>query len=153
MIFFRRLVAACLVAAPSAAGVLIIAQWMPLPDPIAVQWSGTDVTTSTPLWLFFLPLGTANLAGLILALAAALDRDRTGRYCGTLFVAAVLTAGSTGLCLAVSAVNLGLTASTALALLSSLALAPIYALLPLAVVAACVRAPSPATDDTSRTPT
>lgn len=134
MMFARRILAALLVAGPTAAAGIVVAQWMPLPNPLKVQWSGTEVTNTEPLWMFFLPIVALTLFGFALVIAAVIDRDHEDPYRGTLYVAAVLTAGSSGACLALLAINLGYAAPTGPAFLGSLALAPVYALLPLAVV-------------------
>lgn len=134
MMFTRRILAALLVAGPTAVAGIVVIQWMPLPNPLNVQWAGTDVTNTEPLWMFFLPIAALTIFGFAMAIAAVVDRDHEDPYRGTLYIAAVLTAGSAGACVALLAINLGHTVPTGPAFLGSLALAPVYALLPLAVV-------------------
>jgi hypothetical protein len=134
MMFTRRILAALLVAAPTIALAIVLVQWTPLPNPLNVQWSGTEVTNTEPLWMFFLPIVALTLFGLSMAVAAVIDRDREEPFRGTLYIAAILTAGSAGSCLALLAMNFGYAAPTGPAFLGSLVLAPVYALLPLAVV-------------------
>ena len=132
--FTRRILAALLVAVPTVAVGIVALRWMPLPNPLNVQWSGTEVTNTQPVWMFFLPIAALTLFGFAMAIAAAADRDHEDPYRGTLYIAAVLTSGSAGACFALLAMNLGYAAPTGPAFLGSLALAPMYALLPLAVV-------------------
>ena len=134
MMFTRRILAALLVVFPTVAVGIVALRWMPLPNPLNVQWSGTEVTNTQPLWMFFLPIAALTLFGFAMAIAAAVDRDHEDPYRGTLYIAAVLTSGSAGACFALLAMNLGFAAPTGPAFLGSLALAPVYALLPLAVV-------------------
>ncbi|MGO4105695.1 hypothetical protein AB4Y63_17255 [Leifsonia sp. YAF41] len=139
MMFARRILAAILVAAPTAVAGIVVAQWTPLPNPLNVQWSGTKVTNTEPLWMFFLPIVALTAFGFAMAISAVIARDHKDPYRGTLYAAAVLTAGSAGACVALLAMNLGYAAPTGPAFLGSLALAPVYALLPLAVVGIRVR--------------
>lgn len=134
MMFTRRILAALLVAGPTVAVGIVVMQWMPLPNPLSVQWSGKEVTNTQPLWMFFLPIVALTLIGFALAIAAAVNRDHEEPYRGTLYIAAVLTAGSAGACLSLLAINLGYATPMGPAFLGLLALAPVYALLPLAVV-------------------
>ena len=134
MMFTRRILAALLVAVPTVAVGIVVMQWMPLPNPLNVQWSGTEVSNTQPLWMFFLPIAALTLGGFALAIAAVVDRDHEEPFRGTLYIAAVLTSGSAGACWALLAMNLGYAAPTGPAFLGALALAPGYALLPLAVV-------------------
>ena len=133
MMFTRRILAALLVAVPTMAVGIVVMQWMPLPNPLNVQWSGTEVSSTQPLWMVFLPLAALTLGGFALAIAAIVDRDHEEPFRGTLDIA-VLTSGSAGACSALLAMNLGYAAPTGPAFLGALALAPVYALLPLAVV-------------------
>ena len=134
MMFTRRILAALLVAVPTVAVGIVVMQWMPLPNPLNVQWSGTEVSSTQPLWMVFLPLAALTLGGFALAIAAIVDRDHEEPFRGTLYIAAVLTSGSAGVCWALLAMNLGYAAPTGPVFLGSLAFAPVYALLPLAVV-------------------
>ena len=134
MMFTRRIYSALLVAIPTVAAGIALMQLTPLPNPLNVQWSGAHVTSTAPLWLFFLPIVAVTLLGLALAVAAVIDRDHHEPFRGTLYLAAVLTAGSAGVCLAVISMNLGYAAPTGPAFLGALAIAPLYALLPLAVL-------------------
>ena len=132
--FTRRILAALLVAVPSVAVEIVVMRWMPLPDTLIVQWSGAEVSNTQPLWVFFLPIAALTLGGFALAIAAVVDRDHEDPFRGTLYIAAVLTSGSAGACWALLAMNLDYAAPTGPAFLGALALAPLYALLPLAVV-------------------
>ncbi|MBC7761131.1 MAG: hypothetical protein H7201_04910 [Candidatus Saccharibacteria bacterium] len=134
MMFTRRTLAALLVAVPTVAVGIVVMRWSPLPNPMNVQWSGAEVSSTQPLWLFFLPIAGLTLGGFALAIAAVVDRDHEDPFRGTLYIAAVLTSGSAGACWALLAMNLGYAAPTGPAFLGALALAPVYALLPLAVV-------------------
>ena len=93
--FMRRTLAALLVAFPTVAVGIVVMRWMPLPNPLNVQWSGTEVTNTQPLWMFFLPIAALTLVGfaMAMAIAAAVDRDHEDPYRGMLYIAAVLTAG------------------------------------------------------------
>ena len=144
MMFTRRILAALFVAGPTAAAGMVVMQWMPLPNPLNVQWSGSEVTNTEPLWMVFLPIVALTVFGFAMAIAAVVDRDHDDPYRGTLYIAAVLTTGSAGVCLALLAMNLGYAAPTGPAFLGSLALAPVYALLPLAVVGIRAQYPTPA---------
>lgn len=147
--FARRILAGLLVAGPTAAASIVVVHWAPLPNPLNVQWAGTEVASTAPLWMFFLPLVALSLFGFAMAIAAVIDRDHEDPYRGTLHIAAVLTVGSAGVCLSTIAVNLGYAAPTGPAFLGSLALAPLYALLPLAVVGIRARHPRSASDRAS----
>lgn len=148
-LFIRRIGAALLVAAPSTALGIVLLQWVPLPAAVDVQWSGTGVSTTQPLWVFFIPIGIATLLGFGMAIAATFGNDREDSYRGTFFIAATLTAGSAGICVALLAINFGYAAPTGPAVLSSLALAPIYALIPCAVVSLGARRSSPLPDQST----
>ena len=151
--FTRRTLAALLVAVPTVAVGIVVMRWMPLPNPLNVQWSGTEVSNTQPLWVFFLPIAALTLCGFALAIAAVVDRDHEDPFRGTLYIAAVLTSGSAGACLALLAMNLGYAAPTGPAFLGSLALAPVYALLPLAVVGIHARHRSSIDQDIAEDPT
>ena len=56
MMFTRRILAALHVAVPTVAVGIAVMRWMPLPNPLNVQWSGTEVSNTQPLWIFFLPI-------------------------------------------------------------------------------------------------
>lgn len=142
--FVRRILAALLVVAPTVAAIGVLVLWAPLPDPINSQWSRGEATSTQPLWMLFAPAAALTLLGLGLALAAVVDRDRDDPFRGTLYLAALLTATSAGSCLALLAMNLGLASPSGPAFLGALALGPIYALIPLAVVAIRQRPPTAA---------
>lgn len=131
----RRILAAILVVAPTAVAAIVLVQWAPLPDPVTAQWAGGEATSTQPLWLTLLPSVLLSVLGLGLAIATVVSRDRSDPFRGTMYVAALLTATSAGLCIAIFAMNFGYASSTGAAFLSALALGPIYALLPMAVVA------------------
>ena len=133
--FARRILAAILVVAPTVVAVVVLVQWSPLPDPVAAQWSRGEATSTQPLWLIMLPYVAMTILGLGLAVAAVVDRDHSDPFRGTLYVAALLTATGAGLCVAILAMNFGYASSTGAAFLGALALGPIYALLPMAIVA------------------
>jgi hypothetical protein len=130
-----RIVAAILVGVPALIAAGVIIAWMPLPSDLDVQWSGAEVTNTQPLWVFFIPIVVLTAVGLVLAVTAAIGRDRGAAHRGTLFVAALLTAVSAGVGVALIAINLGYAAPTGPAVLGAIAVAPIYALLPLSVTA------------------
>lgn len=134
-----RIVAAILVGVPTLIAAGVIIAWMPLPSTLDVQWSGTEVTNTQPLWAFFIPVVLLSGVGLVLAVTAAIDRDRGAAHKGTLFTAALLTAASGGVAVALIAINLGHAEPTGPAILGAIAFAPIYALLPLSVVALVAR--------------
>ncbi len=129
------MVAAILVGLPTLIAVGVIIAWIPLPGNLDVQWSGAEVTNTQPLWAFFIPVVLLTAVGLVLAVTAAIDRDRRAAHKGTLFTAALLTAVSAGVGLALIAINLGHAEPTGPAVLGAIAFAPIYALIPLAVMA------------------
>lgn len=140
MMFVRRVVAALLVVAPTVAAIGLLIRWAPLPDPVSSQWSRGEVTSTQPLWMLLVPWAALTILGLGLAIGAVADRDRTDPLRGTLYLAALLTATSAGSCLAILAMNIGLASSSGGVFFASLALGPIYALIPLAVVAIRPRA-------------
>jgi hypothetical protein len=107
---------------------------MPLPNHVDVQWSGSQATNTQPLWMFFFPLVALTVWGLAVAIEYGSDRDHEDPHSGTFYVAAVLTAGSAGAGIALLAINMGYAEATGPAFLGALALAPVYALIPLAVV-------------------
>ncbi|MFC5932066.1 hypothetical protein D6T64_01045 [Cryobacterium melibiosiphilum] len=81
MMFTRRIFAALLVAVPTVGGGIVVMRWMPLPNPLNVQWSGTEASNTQPLWMFFLPIAALTLCGFALAIAA--DRDHEDPFRGT----------------------------------------------------------------------
>lgn len=129
------MVAAILVGVPTLIAAGVINAWMPLPSTLDVQWSGAEVTNTQPLWAFFIPVVLLTAVGLVLAVTAAMARDREAPHKGTLFTAALLTAVSAGVGVALIAINLRHAEPTGPAILGAIAFAPIYALLPLSVVA------------------
>ena len=132
--FVRRIVAALLVVAPTVAAIALLIRWAPLPDPVGSQWSRGEVTSTQPLWMLLVPWAALTILGMGLALGAVVHRDRTDPFRGTLYLAALLTATSAGSCLAILAMNLGMASSSGAVFFAALALGPIYALIPLAVV-------------------
>ncbi|WP_308799644.1 hypothetical protein [Agromyces silvae] len=134
MMSTRRVLAAFLVAAPTVAATIVLMQWRPLPHHVGVQWFGAEVTNTQPVWMLFIPTSGVTLLGLAMAIAAVIDRDRNEPHRGTFYVAAVLTAASGGVCVAILAINLDFAEPNGPAFLGTLAFAPAYALLPLAIV-------------------